>query len=1198
MGMRFSEDGPWFPTDLIDAMLAGEVVFLCGAGVSAPQLPNFQQLVERVYKRLGVEPEGAEADSLKGARFEEALGVLSRRIVSPDLVLRAVDAELQIDNPVLDNHQTLLRLSRDAGNRVVLITTNFDTLFERALEQAGAGSARGQSLAGQALPPPGGPGFAGVVHLHGRLADPAVDVEASPLVLTSADYGDAYMRSGWASRFLFDLARCRTVVLVGYSAGDAPMRYFLNLLESDRERFSDLRTVYAFDAGAGPEDPALARWDAVAVKVLAYRTREGGSAHQALWDDLGALAGLLDRPRGWRRARAAEILALPRIETSQDVLDELEWLLTVSREVTDIVVAGTADPEWLNWILGRNLLSERDRAWVPAAWCSQDWNSRSRLHAAVAWRKQLGEPFVRALDLRLWQVAGAASVYAKAWDLLARWPPVWDTSDHRPFRLAPRLANPECADLDLQEAIGRITPRLVMELPYFIDAEAAADPKKLHDVIRCDLSVSELDFLAELVQALDQADHHHARLLEIATHELAGVIATAAEVDWIGPDWDILNSDVPSVERHPQNEYHDGAAALVTFITGMLPKLAAADPAAGRDLARTWRSLPSRLGPRLWCQALRNADLFAANEAASEILKLSHDSFWHIRRELILLMVERLGDADPGLVAQICARVLLESRDLYTDYDIEGTDWRPPTRDRDAWLRLTALRQAGVLPPEGVEALAAIAERFPSITGDFEEEDLFDSYSGGIRTIEGNPEVLMDLDPGERLAKAQSFSADRGWDSSGNWRAYCSTDPAGALDVLRQSQFSDADIPLWSSMIQSLRLANIGATDDKIAKRRVHVVDLFGQLDRAGPEAVGALATDIADLLSAAAEAGLQTDPWWDRLWAIIEVQTEPFVLETSERLFDRAINSAAGRLAEHFLAMLDARKRSRRRLGDADRARLIALCAADSPAGWLARAALTRAAGFLVYLDRSTTTQHLRPRLVADNLEGRTLRAALVRYGRMGARATTVFRAPLVMAVIESQAQPGEMAVVVSRILAPMLSQQLYAGRTRWGMQDKDVRFIFRQAPATVEGAAQLMLTWARKLDGFTPEQVWRDGIGPLFKLIWPLDRRYKTAALSGDLAAICALAGPAFPEAFETIKPYLCRFDGERGNLFHVEQTAIADNYPELTLDLLWTLCGPPWMGQSADLAKLLDRILKARPDVETDRRFQWLDQRALRY
>ena len=63
------------------------------------------------------------------------------------------------------------------------------------------------SFAGQAQPAPGSQSFSGIIHIHGRLADAAIGLESAPLVLTSADYGDAYMRSGWASRFLFDLAR-------------------------------------------------------------------------------------------------------------------------------------------------------------------------------------------------------------------------------------------------------------------------------------------------------------------------------------------------------------------------------------------------------------------------------------------------------------------------------------------------------------------------------------------------------------------------------------------------------------------------------------------------------------------------------------------------------------------------------------------------------------------------------------------------------------------------------------------------------------------------------------------------------------------------------------------------------------------------------------------------------------------------------
>ena len=55
MSLRFSNDGPEFPNEFIDSLLTGEVVFLCGTGVSAPQMPGFRRLVERTYETLGVE---------------------------------------------------------------------------------------------------------------------------------------------------------------------------------------------------------------------------------------------------------------------------------------------------------------------------------------------------------------------------------------------------------------------------------------------------------------------------------------------------------------------------------------------------------------------------------------------------------------------------------------------------------------------------------------------------------------------------------------------------------------------------------------------------------------------------------------------------------------------------------------------------------------------------------------------------------------------------------------------------------------------------------------------------------------------------------------------------------------------------------------------------------------------------------------
>ena len=222
--MKFSAHAPDLPRELIEASIRGEVVFLVGAGVSQESgLPDFKELTEAIYRRLDTKMVPAEQSSFDGGRTEETLGSLARRLADPRLLYRAVATEL--DASKADNtatHATVLRISRDFEGRPTVVTTNFDTLLERALNAATGQSVRDKSFAGAQIPAPGGPRFEGIIHLHGRLADTNIDLGESDLVLTSADYGDAYLRSGWAARFLYDLARTRTIVLVGYSASGAP----------------------------------------------------------------------------------------------------------------------------------------------------------------------------------------------------------------------------------------------------------------------------------------------------------------------------------------------------------------------------------------------------------------------------------------------------------------------------------------------------------------------------------------------------------------------------------------------------------------------------------------------------------------------------------------------------------------------------------------------------------------------------------------------------------------------------------------------------------------------------------------------------------------------------------------------------------------------------------------------------------------
>src|SRR4029077_1520129 len=121
------------------------------------------------------------------------------------------------------------------------------------------------SHAGVSLPRAGSERDYGILHLHGRIADEEFRLESTDLVLTSADFGDAYLRAGWASRYIEDRMRLGTLVLVGYAAEDAAMRLLLETLDPDRDRFHDLHDIYAIEIGT-PETASL--WKAKGIKPV------------------------------------------------------------------------------------------------------------------------------------------------------------------------------------------------------------------------------------------------------------------------------------------------------------------------------------------------------------------------------------------------------------------------------------------------------------------------------------------------------------------------------------------------------------------------------------------------------------------------------------------------------------------------------------------------------------------------------------------------------------------------------------------------------------------------------------------------------------------------------------------------------------------------------------------------------------------
>jgi hypothetical protein len=301
--VRFIEQGADIPDELIRAVTAGSATFLCGAGVSfRVDLPSFETLTERVYARLGEtsNDEAAERNAVLRKEYDRALRSLEKRTHRPGTPSRVRDAVADLLTPpdvAFPDHLALLQLSRDGDGRPRLLTTNFDTLFERAARAGGMTNV--PSYAGVSIPRAGGERDYGILHLHGRIADDELSLEPTDLILTSADFGEAYLRSGWASRYIEDRMRLGTLVLVGYSAEDAAMRLLLETLDADRDRFLDLHDIYAIELGT---EGSASVWKAKGIKPIEF------ADYNAIYSTLSEWARYVTQPIEYRRARIGDIL--------------------------------------------------------------------------------------------------------------------------------------------------------------------------------------------------------------------------------------------------------------------------------------------------------------------------------------------------------------------------------------------------------------------------------------------------------------------------------------------------------------------------------------------------------------------------------------------------------------------------------------------------------------------------------------------------------------------------------------------------------------------------------------------------------------------------------------------------------------------------------------------------------------------------
>ena len=160
------------------------------------------------------------------------------------------------------------------------------------------------------------------------------------------------------------------------------------------------------------------------------------------------------------------------------------------------------------------------------------------------------------------------------------------------------------------------------------------------------------------------------------------------------------------------------------------------------------------------------------------------------------------------------------------------------------------------------------------------------------------------------------------------------------------------------------------------------------------------------------------------------------------------------------------------------------------------------------------------------------------------------------------------------------------------------DVAQVLRDAPQTIRsGALEVLVGWLRD-DEAGVEETWRLRIKPFFENVWPKERKFRDVSLTHHLIDLAVGTGNEFPAVLVLLHPYIVPFDQGRGSLRSIVSSEAPEKFPCQTLSLLWLVCGPSSRGSFYEISKIIDRLIASDPDIEADRRLQWLEHRAERY
>lgn len=1202
--MRFIDIGPDIPNELITAQERGETLFVCGAGVSRTVgLPLFRKLVEQVYDRLGenwVHHPAERAGMVVGGelfgQYDRVLRCLERRLAASESprnrnmkarIRTAVRDELASpEGADLSNHLALLTLSRDNQGISRLLTTNFDTLFERAwLTEHGHLVA---SHAGTALPRPMTSGFSGVLHLHGRLADALVQTLETDLVLTSAEFGDAYLRSGWASRYVYDLARTHTLVLVGYQADDPPMRYLLEALEADRDLYPDLRKVYAFDECSAADDEIKeALWRAKGVEPILYRV--DNNDHFPLYATLREWKSYQNDPTAWRRERLRGLLEEDPRPSSEEAIVRCTGLLDRG-DASQLLGELSPDAAWLPILAERGVLKHP----LPDGWIAGRINDPEMIRACAGllpldeqtrWRVKI------ALD-------GAGDelthIRKQAWRLMLGQltPRTSSRAGGDWYDWLPLIQNGQ-AGFQARDLVADIlTPRIKIGKPLWWPDEDEPAQEALYKLVKVDMEPADQPPPSEILKAWPDTIGDSLALFRTLDRSLINALEQASDLGKTG-DWDAPSRDVPSVAKHAQNRHRGGFLPIVRALADLWERIAKHDATGARQLIRHWLESPFVLLRRLYLFAIAD-ESWPANEAAQIVIKLNDDDFWDndSQVEIMRLLVARWSDFG------VQERTALEDRlrggvpaALFTEEAVADAERWTSILDDSIYRRIHRIVAAGgAVSKESHALLVEISTRHPRWEAGPGDRDDFSMWHSERVGPDGHPELLAGVQDDRLVPEALRLQQERHFDEGDLWRVFCSADPERALRGLKH----ESDAGRWASGAWRHLLWAAAEKEDAVFQH-----DLAGLILTMPAPVLGEILHAATSWMARQREALAQAPergeahflPVWDCLANLAYEVREDEEVDAGYGgdVIDQALNRPGGDLASALLGALAATKPANDSgLGDTLGPRFSRLATAENRVGFLGRVYLARNLAFMDAVAPEWTSEYLVSRLDWNHPEAGALWRAYA-HGRIGRARLFNALKPALLQVFEEKRVPKQyLEGLFSNLLDIAISHRKGEGR-EYVLSNAEVKRALAIAPSRVRENVAWRL-WRMMGDEKVLDKAahWQNLVKPVLLDIWPLDASARGKGASERLVFMVLECGNALPDAVDVILDLIVPYQLyglSRSLRLERHHQDLFEAYPRAFLKLANALIDPEVSPVPNDLPKFLDDCVRLDPKVTND-------------